>query len=274
MRTLGSVRGPRHEPSDEQDKAHVNSLVLVPSEVVNSQQGVLLGARARYAYDQHGVRDGQSIKVGVVGGPRGFGIVSQASPERVVIELSLSSAHLPPVPITLIVGVSRPQTIKKVIQAAVMFGVNALHFARSELGEKSYLQSRSLDRDQMEEESLKALEQVWDSRTPEISIHRSFDYLIDHVVPTIAEGSSEQVIKLLAHPTGMPLRVGDAKEIKGAHTLVAIGPERGWSVGEVTRFSEIGFKATSLGERVVRVEHALVFMLGKLALLRDDEERC
>jgi RsmE family RNA methyltransferase len=126
----------------------------------------------------------------------------------------------------------------------------------------------------MEEESLKALEQVWDSRTPEISIHRSFDYLIDHVVPTIAEGSSEQVIRLLAHPTGMPLRVGDAKKIKGAHTLVAIGPERGWSAGEVTRFSEVGFKATSLGERVVRVEHALVFMLGKLALLRDDEERC
>ena len=47
-----------------------------------------------------------------------------------------------------------------------------------------------------------------------------------------------------------------------------MGPERGWSHEEVETFQRAGFGVVGLGERVVRVELALVFLLGKLALLR------
>ena len=49
---------------------------------------------------------------------------------------------------------------------------------------------------------------------------------------------------------------------------MAIGPERGWSDAEVDLFTQHGFTPVGLGERVVRVELALVFLLGKLSLLR------
>ena len=138
----------------------MNSLVLFPQEVRESAVAVLEGARARYAFDTHGVRDGQSLKVAVMGGRRGQGRILLASIDKVTIELALSDECLETIPVSLFVGVSRPQTIKKVIQAAVMFGVSSLHFVRSEKGEKSYLQSRSLDEESLEAEALKALEQI------------------------------------------------------------------------------------------------------------------
>lgn len=251
----------------------MNSLVLFPQEVRENAIAVLEGARARYAFDTHGVREGQSLKVGVMGGQRGQGRVILASTDQVTIELALSDECLKPIPVSLLVGVSRPQTIKKVIQAAVMFGVSSLHFVKSEKGEKSYLQSRSLDEESIDEEALKALEQIWDSRKPEIVVHRTFSYFMENKLSMIAETlmretGASKVHNIVAHPGAAPLRCGDTDVVQGGASIIAIGPERGWSDGEIDLFDRCGFHRIGLGDRVVRVELALVFLLGKLDLLR------
>jgi len=251
----------------------VNSLLLLSHEVRDDSCAILEGARARYAFETHGVREGQSMKVAVLGGLRGEGRVLSASLEMVTLALELTCTQVEPIPVTLIVGVSRPQTVKKVIQAAVMFGVSSLHFVRSEQGEKSYLQSRSLDEDQIQEETIKALEQVWDSRPPQIVVHRTFSYFMDNKLPDIVSSAQDgpfhgKVLKLIAHPGGTPLGCADASRVATAHSIIAVGPERGWSHEEVETFQRAGFGVVGLGERVVRVELALVFLLGKLALLR------
>jgi RsmE family RNA methyltransferase len=251
----------------------MNSLLLLPQEVHEGAVAVLEGSRARYALDTHGVREGQSLKVAVMGGRRGQGRVILSSVDKVTIELTLSDECLRPIPVSLLVGVSRPQTIKKVIQAAVMFGVSSLHFVKSEKGEKSYLQSRSLDEESMNEEALKALEQIWDSRKPEIVVHRTFSYFMENKLSTIAETLIQEtgvkkLHKMVAHPGGAPLRCSDTALFQGGASIIAIGPERGWSDGEIDLFDRCGFHRIGLGDRVVRVELALVFLLGKLDLLR------
>lgn len=246
----------------------VNSLIILPNECTSDTAALLTGERARYAYDTHGVRLGQTIKVGVLGGLRGEGRVVEASSERVSLEINVTQPPLVPAKIDLIVGVPRPQTVKKVIQAAVMFGVTSLHFVRSERGEKSYLQSRSLDPDQVGEETVKALEQVWDSRSPEIVVHRNFSYFMEHKLPAIEAMGGAHLSKFIAHPTHEQLTVKDVSDNPLSHSLVAIGPERGWSDAEVDLFTARGFAPVGLGARVVRVELALVFLLGKLSLLR------
>lgn len=251
----------------------MNSLIVLPQEIRDGSIAVLSGPRARYALDTHGVREGQSLKVAVMDGMRGEGRILSASMDEVSISITLSESGLKPTPVSLIVGVSRPQTVKKVIQSAVMFGVSSLHFVRSERGEKSYLQSRSLDADQIEEETIKAMEQVWDSRRPEILAHRSFSYFMDQKFPSLVEatrraGEGGTVVKLLAHPGGSSLTCTDSPRVSDASAVIAIGPERGWSDGEVQAFEESGFQRIGLGERVFRVELALVFLLGQLAILR------
>jgi RsmE family RNA methyltransferase len=251
----------------------MNSLIVLPDEVREGAIATLVGARARYAITTHEVREGQTLKVGVMDGMRGEGLVTSVSTDAVTIALSLTEPALAPLPVSLIVGVSRPQTVKKVIQSAVMFGVSSLHFVRSEKGEKSYLQSRSLDEDQIEEETIKAMEQVWDSRRPEIVVHRTFSHFMKQKLQMVMDATrdlaaAEEVVKLVAHPGGTSLTCNDAPRIANAATIIAIGPERGWSDDEVLLFEEFGFQTIGLGERVVRVELALVFLLGKLALLR------
>lgn len=245
----------------------VNSLLILPEEVQTESRAELLGVRAKYAFDTHGIRSSQTVRVSVLGGLRGEAKVLEATVDRVVLELFLTLQPLAPTPVDLIVGVSRPQTIKKVVQAAVMLGVRSLHFVRSEQGEKSYLQSRSLEEDQIRDESGKALEQVWDSRPPEIVVHRTFSHFLEKRFPTLLE-SVQKPVAIVAHPTGKDLSSLDAQRFSAAHAIVAIGPERGWSAQEVEAFSRAGFSVVGLGPRVVRVEIATVLLLGQLQLLR------
>lgn len=249
----------------------MNSLIILPGECVDASCAELLGVRAAYAFETHGLRPGQRVKAAILGGLRGEALVRESSAERVVLELALS---LPPRDlraVDLIVGVSRPQTIKKVVQAAVMLGARSLHFVCSEKGEKSYLQSTALLEESLQQESVKALEQVWDSRPPSISVHRSFRYFSENKLESLAGAAGG--VKLIAHPSGerVARALTDAKQADGrgpaSGVIVAIGPERGWSDAEVATLLQRGFRVVGLGERVLRVEIALTFLLGQLEAL-------
>lgn len=242
----------------------MNSLIILPTECVDASCAVLTGERAAYAYTTHETRKGQVVKIAVLGGLRGEGRVSESSQERVELVLDVGRKPLPVRPWDLVVGVCRPQTIKKVVQAAVMLGVRSLHFVRSERGDKSYLQSTTLSPESLQEETIKALEQIWDSRAPQIVVHRSFDYFCSHKLSALGEGAAS--IKLVAHPQeDTPSGVHIPLEARGG--VVAIGPERGWSDAEVERFRSAGFAVVGLGERVLRVEVALTFLMGHLEAL-------
>jgi 16S rRNA (uracil1498-N3)-methyltransferase len=248
----------------------MNSLIILADECVGDKQAILTGDRARYAYETHELRQGACCRVALLGGLRGDGIVEEATRDRVVMAITLTLAPLERVPIDLIVGVPRPQTVKKVIQAAVMLGVRSLHFVKSELGEKSYLQSRALSEEGILEEGAKALEQIWDSRLPTIEVHRNFSYFMRNKLPPLTQ--EEGVACLLADPTGRELTTADKPLVRLAQ-VVAIGPERGWSEGEVKIFKYSGFSVVGLGERVVRVEVALVFLIGQLRLVQEPYEK-
>ncbi len=249
----------------------MNSIIILPTECVDQSRATLQNRRADYAFSTHELRQGQVVKVAVLGGRRGLATVTSSTPTAVELALSLEHEPLDRKSIDLIVGLSRPQTVKKVIQAAVMLGVRSLHFVLSERGEKSYRTSHALQAEKIEEETIKALEQIWDSMAPSVQVHFS----LRRVFEVLAHSSSDepQALKLLADPSGVSLVTLGVANLAGAHsvtapTVLAVGPERGWSAAEVAEFSSHGFTAITLGERVLRVELALVFLLGQLEMLQ------
>lgn len=245
----------------------MNSLIILPEEFISESRSELGGDRALYAYDTHEARVGEVIRVGVLGGRKGEARVEHAARDRVVLTTQFSDEPSSLLPIDLIVGVPRPQTVKKVIQAAVMLGVRSLHFVRSELGEKSYLSSHALAEESLRDETIKALEQVWETVPPEIKVHRTFSYFLKNHYPSLATNPGD-TLSMVAHPGGREFAVGDSRRLRDAHVILAIGPERGWSEDEVSAFRSSGFGVIGLGSRVVRVETALVLLLGQLNLLR------
>jgi 16S rRNA (uracil1498-N3)-methyltransferase len=65
---------------------------------------------------------------------------------------------------------------------------------------------------------------------------------------------------IVADPQGVPI----ASVASGAPTTLAIGPEGGFTPGEISLFEERGALRTSLGVRILRLETAVVVALARL----------
>jgi 16S rRNA (uracil1498-N3)-methyltransferase len=236
----------------------MNSLVVFEEEGWQERRIFLTGDRAQAIRMDDSMQPGKELRVALFGGDKGIAKVCECSDARVVLEIVRIERSLPLRPVDVIVGLSRPQTLKKVIQAAVMAGVRSLHFVHLASGERSYLDSHILRPEDLRQEIAKALEQIWEGLYPQIQVHRSFrvftrEYLSQLTTPT---GS-----RIVAHP-GAAAFCPTTSSIHGGVTI-AVGSEGGWSQSELATFSECGFVQVGLGQRVVRVEVALLYLLGQ-----------
>jgi RsmE family RNA methyltransferase len=113
-----------------------------------------------------------------------------------------------------------------------------------------------LSDENLRDQLILGLEQSGDTILPTIRLHRLF-------APFVREELSRELhgtLALLAHPNApqeAPRRV--SKEV-----VLAIGPEGGFVEREASTFRDIGFEAVSLGRRILRVETALAFLIGRL----------
>ena len=243
----------------------MNSLVIFADEGWDLGPIRLVGARAESFYNSQQFKVGQEIHVAKLGADKGIARVVCLSSSLIELDLVSSSPSLPLKPIDLVVGLSRPQTLKKVIQAATMVGVRSLHFVHTESGEKSYLTSHLLRPDALQLEVVKSLEQIWEGLYPSIHIHRSFRYFVSHHLANL--GVEPPGMRLVASPDGGPITTSQLESSCGS-MVIAVGPEAGWSAAEVATFCTQGFQKVGLGPRVVRVEVALLMLLGQVLLAR------
>ena len=234
----------------------MNYLVIEPEEVVNNQVH-LKGARAVDLIKTHELKEGLKIAVLVVGGMRGKANVQKADSQELELELNLTESTLVKNPVTLIVGLCRPQTVKKVIAAAMAYGVQDLEFVRTANSEKSYLDSKIWNPENIKQEVTLAMAQTGDSIAVKINSHKKF-------LPFLETLASRQdftsASKLLADGRAAPLV--NVQE-SASHSYLAIGPEKGWTEYEVEQFIGLGFQSFSMGSRMMRIEHAVAAGLAK-----------
>jgi RsmE family RNA methyltransferase len=212
----------------------------------------------------HDLRPGVVVPAAVWEGGRGRATVLAYAPDEVRVQISLTLPPLPRLPITLLVGVCRPQTLKKVVQAGALLGVREVVFFGSELGERSYFSSKELRPERLRLEMVKALEQAHDS------------------VPlrVVTAPSLESAMHPWREPVGRVALYGEtaADGVPLAHLripsplveiVVVIGPEAGLSIGERTVLRGQGFQPVSFGPRVLRVETAVASLVAGVTLLRE-----
>jgi RsmE family RNA methyltransferase len=212
-------------------------------------------ARARHVLEVLRRVPGDSFDVGLIDGPRGKATL--VSVDEAGLTLSFAWGELPPPlePITLITGLPRPQTARKLLEEATTLGVEALHFVACERAEGSYRQSRLWSTDEWRRHVIAGAEQAFSTRLPRVS----FDMTLTEALA--AAPSSGSRIALDNYEAAPPL---GAMRIE-APVVLALGPERGWSAGERELLRSKGFELAHLGERVLRLETACV---AALALVR------
>jgi len=248
----------------------MNFLAIYPSEFNGSSKAFLIGKRAEYAIEKHELIQGITISALIINGNHYKATVEKIVGNREVhLKLDDLKVSLLPIPINLIVAVPRPQTLRKVLQYSASFGVKTLNLIRTENVVKSYLTSKRLEQDAIEEDLLLGIEQSGSCYFPKVNFYAtfrnfldSFSNLISYNQPYlgfIADTHEKDYVDLKTYTFQTPQDI-----------FIAIGPESGFNQYEVSCFSKLNFKVISLGQRIQRVETACVSLLSQINLLRGE----
>lgn len=198
---------------------------------------------------------GSTFWCGVKNGRRGLATISDIAPDgSIAFSVAWENAKgltLPPV--RLLVGLSRPQTMKKIFACASEIGCARIDVFRSGKGDPAYAESSlwKIGDTTLSGILQKSAEQTCVPAVPEFSLWRSLEDFFsegkissDAVCVALDVYAEQKSFAELVFPPG-------------AELLLAIGPERGWTDTERNQLRENGFAFAHLGERVLRVETAV-----------------
>lgn len=212
--------------------------------------------RLNHISEIHQPTSGDSLKVGQLNGNIGLGKIIAHSAEEIRLEIALTKTAPPPLPVTLVLALPRPKMLKRTLQTIATLGVKKIYLINSYRVEKSYWQTPLLEADAIHEHLLLGLEQGCDTIMPEVKLIKRFKPFVEDELKEIVGDTRA----LVAHPyTDTPCPA----QINYPITL-AIGPEGGFIPYEIDLLGKQGFEAVNLGERIMRVETVVPYLLGRL----------
>jgi len=220
----------------------VNLLLLSPEDFISPTRVRISGRRL----DEVNRIGATTLRAGLLGGR--MGTAELVGPGE--LEVHLDSDPPPALPLTLILALPRPKVLNRVIAGATSMGIKKIFLINAWRVEKSYWKSPKLDH--LRDQALLGLEQARDTVLPQIELHRFF-------VPFV-EALQIDGMALVAHPGAREVCPRDVQQ----PVTLAIGPEGGFIDAEIDSFSRAGFRAVSLGPRILRVETALPSLVGRL----------
>ncbi|RZG84513.1 16S rRNA (uracil(1498)-N(3))-methyltransferase [Acinetobacter sp. WCHAc060033] len=233
----------------------MNIVLLDPRQTESEIWTISSKRQLEHLHTHVGVKVGDTLKVGIREAKRYL---------TEIIEISGNSIQLKPLkeekvpeklPVTLIVALPRPKVLRRLIMDAVTLGVDKLILIHSYRVDKSYWQTPFLQ--QLDHFVTLGLEQAGDTIAPKIELYKRFKPFVEDVLPIMI---SEHSPAYVAHPytnLKMPYAVDHS-------CTVIIGPEGGFIPYEIDLLIKNGCQAVSLGNRILRTETAIPYVLGRL----------
>lgn len=235
----------------------MNLILLTETDLISSTRA-FIGDERRLSHirEVHGANIGDTFKVGLLNGGMGSGTISSCNETRLELELDLSQPPPRPLPLKLILGLPRPKMLRRIFQTVATLGVKELHLINSYRVEKSYWQTPFLEADAIYEQLVLGLEQGCDTQLPKVYLHKRFKPFVEDELPNIIAHTKA----LVAHPYTQE----ECPRNIDYPLSLAVGPEGGFITYEIDLLKKIGFDAVHLGERIMRVETAVPYLLGRL----------
>lgn len=238
----------------------MNLILCEPAEIGPDNRVTLTGARAAHVRGVLRAQPGDTVRVGIVDGPRGEGEILALDDSRVVLRCTLSTLAPAPPAIDLLLALPRPKVLRRLWAQLAAIGVGRIVLTNAARVERHYFDTHVLEESTYRPLLIEGLQQAGDTRLPRVSIHRQFRILVEDELKDV----SSHPLRLVAHPGGdcSPLTLADERRRSGA--LLAIGPEGGWNAFELELLTRHGFAAISQGPRTLRTDTACIALLALL----------
>lgn len=201
------------------------------------------------------VQVGDTLKVGIREGKRYLTEVVEVNEQAIKLKPVKEEAVPVKLAVTLIVAMPRPKVLRRLIMDSVTLGVEKIILLHSYRVDKSYWQTPFLQ--QLDQYVTLGLEQAGDTIAPKIEIYKRFKPFVEDVLPGLVTADCPAYV---AHPYAemkMPFAIDHP-------CTIVIGPEGGFIPYEVDLLIKNGCQAVSLGNRILRTETAISYVLGRL----------
>ena len=240
----------------------MNLVLIEQGEVATGSVVRLHGARADHLRGVLKVTPGQTIRVGLIDGPRGTATVVAISKGDDSFELRCAFDVEPPgrPRVDLLLALPRPKVMRRLWAQLAALGVGQIILTNAERVERNYFDTNILTPEVYRPLLIEGLQQARDTWLPRVSIHRQFKILVeDHLNELAADAVRVVADPAATRPVGAVC--AGARGNDGSRVLLAIGPEGGWNRFELELLVAHGFQPAGLGPRTLRSDTACVALL-------------
>lgn len=235
----------------------MNVIIIKPEELNSEDRIVLTDHRARHIIRILKSEEGHSVRIGLLNGALGQGLVEQVTTKTVQLHCQFTDAPTPVPTVDLILALPRPRVMRRLYATLASLGVRRLFLTNANKVEAQYYGTQWLSPEHYEPLLIEGLEQAGDTRLPEVTVIRRLKPFVEDCMDELFPEST----RLLAHPAP-----DNRQHVPPctAPVVLAIGPEGGWTPFELDLFGKQGFQTVSLGNRPLRTDVACIALISVL----------
>ncbi|MCX6936700.1 MAG: RsmE family RNA methyltransferase [Verrucomicrobia bacterium] len=200
---------------------------------------------------------GDTFQAGLIDGPLGNATLLAADATALTLGFAPSQEPPPLPPITLLIGLPRPQTARDILRDATTLGVARIHFISTERTDPNYASASLWTSGEWQRHLLTGAAQACDTRLPEVT----WTHSLASILATLSPPASACRLALDNYEATRPL-ASALPHTLNSPLILALGPERGWGPADRTALRAANFALCSLGPRVLRLETAVTVALG------------
>ncbi len=200
---------------------------------------------------------GQSLKVGLLGGSCGYGIVESINSKEVMLNVVLNKLAPHRHPFDIVLALPRPKMLRRILRTIAEYGVDNLHLINSARVEKSFWQSPLLQPEKIHDALMAGMERSKDTIMTNVLLHQRFRPFIEDKLLEICGDRNCWLTDMNATRSAVDI------DISSKPSVVMIGPEGGFVPFETELAISTIAQPIHLGGRTLSVDTAVTTVLAQ-----------
>ena len=200
---------------------------------------------------------GQSLKVGLLGGNCGYGIVESINSYGIILQIVLNEPAPHRHPFDIVLALPRPKMLRRILRTIAEYGVENLHLINSARVEKSFWQSPLLTPEKIHDALIVGMERSKDTLMTNVKLHRRFRPFVEDQLPEICGNRTCWLTDMKATQSIVDI------ESSSKPAVVMIGPEGGFVPFEIELAETKIARSVHLGGRTLSVDTAVTTVLAQ-----------